>query len=368
MHPVTPYSVAAIAASGAIAILLVGCSAAPAEMASVPPLVETMVISSIADGASVTGTNYTGIVRSRIESDVSFRTDGKIVQRLVDAGQKVRRGQVLMRLDPVDLGLSAEAAAQRQRAAEADVVRTTADKARLDGLVEAGAVSAVAFDAAVSAQRIAAANLAAARAATREAGNRKGYADLVADSDGVVTEVLAQPGQVVSAGMPILRVGRSGAREALVAVPETAVSSLPRQASAQVYGTNVVVPARLREVAGAADPLTRTFAARYVLDGGGASAPLGATVTISVRGAGQGEATIPQGALHETGAGPGVWVVGSGGKVNFRRVRILSLAEEDIRIAPGALRSGERIVVLGAHLLREGDAVRIAAMPASKRA
>ncbi|PZN97624.1 MAG: efflux RND transporter periplasmic adaptor subunit [Alphaproteobacteria bacterium] len=360
--------VAAFATACAIASLLGGCSAVPAAPAGVPPLVETMVmpIANPADGN--TGASYTGVVRSRIETDLSFRADGKIVQRLVDPGQTVSRGQLLMRLDPVDLGLSAEAAAQRRRAAEADAARTAADTARLEGLVEAGAISAAAFDAAVSAQRVAAANLAAARAAAREAGNRQGYGGLAADSDGVVIDVLAQPGQVVAAGTPVLRLARAGAREALIAVPETALADLPRQATARLYGSDTSAPARLREVAGAADPLTRTYAARYVLDGAGATAPLGATVSISVRAAGQGGAVLPQGALHEVGAGPGVWVVGRGGRVTFRRVRILALADETITVAPGSLRPGERIVVLGAQMLREGDVVRIAASAAGKRA
>lgn len=308
------------------------------------------------------GASYTGVVRSRIESDLGFRVDGKITQRLVDAGQKVVRGQALMRLDPADLGLAADAAIDRQRAAEAEAVRTAADVARLDGLVEAGAVSAASRDAALAARQVAAANLAAVRAAARESNNRRAYSTLVADSDGVVTEILAQPGQVVAAGAPVVRLSQAGAREALIAVPETAVSSLPRDATARLYAAGDSLPARLREVAGAADPLTRTYAARYVLRGSSASAaPLGATVTITIGAAGRNSMSIPQGAVHEAGSGPGVWVVERGGRVRFRRVDVLSLGDDAVLIAQGALRAGERIVVLGAQLLHEGDPVRLAA-------
>lgn len=355
---------AALLLIGVGAPALVACGAGAADPGPRPPIVETMLVPRAGQAGGVASARYTGVVQARIASDLGFRVDGKIAQRLVDAGQSVTRGQILMRLDPADLGLAAVAARERQRAAEAEAGRTAADVTRLQGLVEAGAVSAATYDAAVAAQRVAAATFEAARSAAREAGNRQRYAVLVADSDAIVTDVLAQPGQVVSAGTPVIRLGRAGAREAMIAIPETAKAMLPRMATARLYGSSADVPARLREVAGAADPLTRTFAARYVLSGAGAVAPLGSTVTITVPAKARGGSVrpdfLPQGALHEAGAGPGVWVVGRDGRVRLRRVRLAGFADEAVMLAPGALRPGERIVVLGAHLLHEGDAVRVA--------
>ena len=340
------------------ALALAGCGSGRADQPAPPPLVQTITVAS-GGGDSA---RYTGTVRARIEADLGFRVPGKIAERLIDPGARVRRGQVLVRLDPTDLGLAASAAGDRLRAAEAEAARAAADEARLKGLVEAGATAAATYDAAVAAKRSTAANLAAARAQARDAANQRGYAALVADSDGIVTEVLAQPGQVVSAGTPIVRLARGGAREALVAVPEAALPRLPREASAELYASGAKVSARLREVAGTADPLTRTYAARYTLAAAPEAAPLGSTVTLALGLAEAGApVAVPLAALTDRGRGASVWVIGADGRVHRRPVKLLGLSEESARVAPGALRPGERIVALGAQLLRDGQAVRVEA-------
>lgn len=347
-----------VIAAGGVALAVAGCSGGRADPPARPPYVETMLVAAAAGDDA----RYTGTVRARIEADLGFRVPGKIAERLVDPGARVRRGQPLMRLDPTDLGLAARAAADRLRAAEADATRAATDEARLKGLVEAGATAATTYDAALAAKRSTAANLAAARAQATDAANQRGYALLVADSDGVVTDVLAQPGQVVAAGAPVLRLARAGAREALVAVPEAALPRLPRDARADLYASGARVAARLREVAGSADPLTRTYAARYTLATAPDAAPLGSTVTLAL-GLGGGEAPVevPLAALAERGRGASVWVVGADKRVHRRAVRVLGFTAETARLAPGALRSGERVVALGAQLLREGQQVRLEA-------
>lgn len=340
------------------ALLIAGCGGGRQEAPAPAPYVRTVVVAP----AAAHGARYTGTVRARIEADLGFRVPGKIAERLVDPGARVRRGQPLMRLDPTDFGLAAAAAADRLRAAQAEADRAAADEARLKGLVEAGATSAASYDAALAAKRASAANLAAARAQAKDAANQRGYALLLADSDGVVTDVLAQPGQVVSAGAPIVRLARAGAREALVAVPEAALPRLPRDATAELYASGARVSARLREVAGTADPLTRTYAARYTLAAAPEAAPLGSTVTLALGLAeARGPVSVPLGALTERGTGASVWVVGADARVRRRPVRVIALAEESAALAPGALRPGERVVALGAQLLREGQKVRLTA-------
>jgi RND family efflux transporter MFP subunit len=336
-----------------IFLMLAACSSGKADPPQAP-LVRTLVVGQ-ADAAPL---RYTGVVRARIESDLGFRVGGKIVERLVDPGQRVRRGQALMRLDVTDLGLAASAAADRLRAAQAEATRAGAEEARLRRLVEAGAVSRSAYEVALAATQSATANLSAARAGADEAANQRGYATLLADADGVVTDVLAQPGQVVSAGASIVRLARAGDREAAITVPETQVAALPRVGHAVLYGSDRPLTARLREVAGAADPLTRTYDARFAL--AETDLPLGATVTVELPRTGASRLAVPLSALHDGGGGPGVWVVRSG-RVTLRRVQVAALGEEIASIAPGALAPGERIVALGAHLLREGQPVRVAA-------
>jgi RND family efflux transporter MFP subunit len=351
---------------------LSACGARP-EVAAPPPLVRTVAVAPTTD----LGAAYTGVIRARYESDLGFRVPGKISARLVDAGQTVRRGQVLARLDPADLRLGAAAAQAEVAAAErsaaaarAEAVRLQADEARFRALNARGFASGQRYEQARAAAQGATATLAAAeaqvraaRAAAGQAGNQAAYAALVADADGVVMAVLAEPGQVVAAGQPIVRLARGGAREAVIAAPETARSALPRAATASLYGQDGrAIPATLRELSAAADPVTRTFEARYALAVDTAAAPLGATVTVRTPGeAAAGALSVPVSALHDPGSGPGVWVVDPNtSRVAFRKVTVRALGEE-IASLGGGLRPGERVVALGAHLLRPGQSVRTAA-------
>jgi RND family efflux transporter MFP subunit len=338
--------------------LLAGCSLSASDKPS-EPLVATALARGEGEGSG-TGDAYTGAVHARTESTLAFRVPGKIVARLVDAGAHVRSGQPLFRLDARDLSLAASAAGDKVRAAEADAARTAADEARLRPLVATGAISPSAYDGARAARDAAAATLSAARAAAANTANERGYAVLVADADGVVTEVLAEAGQVVAAGTPVLRLARSGAREALVAVPETALAALPKAAQATVYGRSAPISATLREVAGAADPLTRTFAARYVLAGRPEDAPLGATVTVRLPGAASGATSVPLGALVDLGSGQGVWVIQPDRSVRFQRAQPLRLTEEEAFVPAAALPPGTRVVALGGQLLHAGQKVRLA--------
>lgn len=342
---------AAPAVLGALALVACG----PEELAADPrPLVRTALVGA-ADAAPL---RYTGVVRSRTESDLGFRVGGKVVQRLVDPGQRVRRGQVLMRIDVTDLQLEAGASRDQVRSAEARAVQAVAEEARQRRLLEAGAVSRSAHDAALAASESAQAAVAAARASARQASNQVVYGSLLADADGIVTEVLAQPGQVIAPGAVVVRLARSGNREAAIAVPETQLATLPRNGQAYLYGSTTPIPAQLREVAGVADPLTRTFEARFVLSQ--SELPLGSTVTVELPRATSAEVQAPLTALHDPGSGPGVWVV-QDDKVRFRPVRVARLGEETVSIVGGSLLAGDRIVILGANRLREGQAVRLAA-------
>jgi RND family efflux transporter MFP subunit len=342
----------------AAAALLTACSDNPVEQASEQSAPIVRVALAQSDSGPAAGNAYTGTVHARIESSLGFRVGGKIVERLVDNGVRVHAGQALFRIDASDLGLAAAAAAARVRAAEAEAARAAADEARLRGLVSAGAVSASAYDGAKAARDAASANLAAARASAANTANERGYATLFADADGVVTEVLAEPGQVVAAGTPVIRLARAGAREAVIAVPETAVSGLPRSGAAQVYGTGSRLPATLREVSGSADPVTRTFAARYVLAGSADQAPLGATVTLRVLTEAAGAVRVPLGAIVDQGRGPGLWIIGADARVRFRAAKLLRLTEEDAFVPADTLSPGTRIVALGGQLLHANEKVR----------
>jgi RND family efflux transporter MFP subunit len=342
-----------------LALVACGDSSGTDDPRTQPPLVRAATVVSAED----TSRAFTGVVVARTQSDLGFRVQGKILERLVDTGQTVKRGQPLMRLDPVDLRLQALAQQQAVAAARARARQTADDESRFRGLVTAGAVSASAYDQIKAAADTASAELSAAQAQAKVAQNATDYALLLADADGVVMDTLAEPGQVVAAGQPVIRLARAGQREAVVQLPETLRPVVGSEAQASLYGSNEQpVSAKLRLLSDAADPLTRTFEARYVLDGPLSGAPLGSTVTIHIAhsGASQSLLQVPLAAVFDAGKGPGVWdISGKPAKVSWRPVQVIGVSDDVARVT-GSLKSGEQVVALGAHLLRDGEVVRMA--------
>ena len=350
----------------ALPFALVACGGkAPADPRTEAPLVRAAIV----QGAVPATRSFTGVVAARVQSDLGFRVSGKVLQRLVDAGQTVKRGQPLMRIDPVDLKLAAQARQEAVTAARARAKQTADDEARYRDLRGSGAISASAYDQVKAAADSAKAQLSAAEADADVANNASSYAELVADGDGIVMETLAEPGQVVSAGQTVVRLAHAGPREAVVQLPETLRPVIGSTAQAALFGKEgISVLATLRQLSDAADPLTRTFEARYVLDGELAHASLGTTVTIRIptdQAAMQGGLQVPMGSLFDAGKGPGVWVInGEPAKVSWRPVMVQHLGDDSARIA-GQLQQGDRVVALGAHLLREGEPVRVATQVAA---
>ncbi|KQQ73165.1 hemolysin secretion protein D [Xanthomonas sp. Leaf131] len=347
-----------------LALIACGGKAQP-DPRTVAPLVR---VATVGDASSA-ARSFSGTVAARVQSDLGFRVSGKVSERLVDAGQRVKRGQPLLRIDPVDLQLAARAQQDAVAAARARAQQTADDEARYRDLRGTGAISASAYDQIKSAADAAKAQLSAAQAQADVARNANRYSDLLADADGVVMETLVEPGQVVAAGQPVLRLAHAGHREAIVQLPETLRPQVGSVAQATLFGSAAVtVPATLRQLSESADRLTRTFEARYVLDGALADAPLGTTVSIRVPAGAASDVTastqtglqVPLAALFDAGKGPGVWVIaGNPAKVSWRPVTVLGLDDDHANVA-GKLARGERIVALGAHLLRDGEQVRVA--------
>jgi RND family efflux transporter MFP subunit len=353
----------------ALPLALVACGEkAPSDPRTAPLLVRTVAIQEAAAGSR----SFTGVVAARVQSDLGFRVSGKVLERLVETGQTVKRGQVLLRIDPVDLKLSARAQQEAAAAARARARQTADDEARYRDLRGTGAISASAYDQVKAAADTAKAQLSAAEAQADLAGNASRYSELVADADGVVMETLVEPGQVVSAGQVVVRVAHAGRREAVIQLPETLRPAIGSAGRATLFGRqDQAVPVRLRQLSDAADRLTRTFEARYVLDGALSEAPLGATVTVEMpesQAAAQAGWQVPMTALFDAGKGPGVWLVaGQPAKVSWRAVTVQGLGDDGARIA-GQLKQGDRIVALGAHLLHEGETVQVAVQAAGNGA
>ncbi|KQU89061.1 hemolysin secretion protein D [Variovorax sp. Root318D1] len=355
-------SLATFAVICALPFALAACGEkAPADPRTGAPLVRTAIV----QGATPGSRSFTGTVAARVQSDLGFRVSGKVLERLVDGGQTVKRGQPLMRLDPADLKLAAQAQQEAVAAARARAQQTADDEARYRDLRGTGAISASAYDQIKSAADAAKAQLNAAVAQADVALNASRYTQLVADGDGVVMETLAEPGQVVNAGQAVVRLAHAGRREAVIQLPETLRPVVGSTAQATLFGKEGPgVAARLRQLSDAADRLTRTFDARYVLEGELANAPLGTTVSIQIPDGSssmQAGFQVPAGSLFDAGKGSGVWIIdGTPAKVSWRAVQIQQLNDDGARVA-GQIKQGDRIVALGAHLLREGEEVRLAA-------
>jgi len=259
------------------------------------------------------------------------------------------------------LRLATRAQDEAVAAATARARQTAEDASRYRDLVSAGAVSASAYDKIKAAADSARAELKAAQAQADIAHNETGYAVLLADSDGVVVDTLAEPGQVVSAGQVVVRVAHAGRREAVISFPETLLPAIGSAGRASLYGSGLTGAAKLRQLSDAANPQTRTFEARYVLEGRLADTPLGSTVIIEIPNVRSAPTLqVPIGAIFDPGKGPGVWLVeGESPHVTWHAVHVTSLSGESAAIA-GGLAAGDCVVVLGAHLLHEGEQVRLA--------
>lgn len=360
---------AVLASSVLIAgIGLAGCK--PKEAAAADPRTAERLVAITTVTPSVgADAQFTGIVGARVQSDLGFRVPGKIVERLVDAGQSVRKGQALMRMDPTDYTHAMVAQAGSVAAARAKWIQAAADEKRNNGLVETGAISQAAYDQVKAAADSAKALLDAAEAQQSVAKNQEGYSYLVADGDGAIMETLAEPGQVVAAGQVVVRLAHAGPREAIVNLPETVRPALGSTATARLFGDTAQIAARLRQRSETADVRTRTFEARYVLEGAGASAPLGATVTISLkRDAVADRLSVPLGAIDDEGQGPGIWLVDpKSSKVTHRKVQVHVLGGEFVEVSGGDLVAGDTIVAAGGHYLHEGETVRRSTITAAMR-
>jgi len=342
-----------------VPFLLAACNHAASSSAD-PRLQAPLVRIATVEISGQSERSFTGIVAARVQSDLGFRVPGKVLERLVDAGQTVKRGQALMRIDSRDLRLAMRAHDEAVAAAKTRARQAADDEARYRDLVSAKFVSASAYDKVKALAESARAELNAAEAQAGVARNETDYAVLLADADGVVVETLAEPGQVVAAGQVVVRVARAGLREAIIELPETLRPAIGSAGRATLYGSGLTGPARLRQLSDAANRQTRTFEARYVLEGRLADAPLGSTISIQISNGQSAPALqVPIGAIFDPGKGPGVWLVeGETPRVSWRAVQVAGLSGEAASVI-GNLKAGDRVVALGAHLLHEGESVRL---------
>jgi len=340
-------------------VFLQACSKpVPAE----EPVRAVKVITVGAEGIQ-SGLEYAGEVRARTESRLGFRVNGKLLRRQVELGQRVRAGELLAQLDPQDLKLAADGARALLSSAQINRDLAQADYKRYKDLRDQNFISAAELERREAALKAAQAQVDQAQAQLAGQGNQASYTNLLADASGVVTSVDAEPGQVLAAGTPVVRIALDGPRDVVFAVPEDKVGLINVGSAVTVQGwaSDKQASARVREVAASADPVTRTFMVKVGLDGA-APWPLGATVTVSPKAldrSGPAVIKVPTSALQHDGEKAAVWVVdGATMTVRLQTVVIATADGNEVVLAQG-LEPGMRIVSTGVHVLNPGQKVTI---------
>jgi RND family efflux transporter MFP subunit len=339
------------------ALLLAGCEAntTPAAKSERP-----VQIQRVAYESGRTAREFVGVIRARYETDLGFRVAGKITARLVNVGDSVRVGDVVARLDPLDLRLQVESAEAELAAATSNVAQSNADLTRYTTLRERGFASIADFDRKKLTKDEAEGRLERAKRALDLARNQLRYTDLKADADGVITATLAEPGQVVAVGQAVARLAHRGEKEAVVALPETWLGEA-RRATATVRlwsDRDRSLAANLRELSPQADQATRTYAARFTIPDADDTVAFGMTATVTLAHATDTPiARVPLAAILNRGTGPTVYVVDENDALSLRLVNVASFTEQAALVTSG-LKEGDKVVTLGVQKLEAGLKVR----------
>ena len=331
------------------------------------PIVRTYTVGQAADAAA-TAKFYPGEVRGRYESQLAFQVAGKIAARYVNVGDTVRAGQVLLALDPKDVAQSVEATTAQLASARASYKLAADNAARYSSLYAQGAVSEAVRDNYATQLEAASAALRQAQAQANVSSNQLGYTQLVSDTDGVVTALSGEVGQVVGAGTPIATVVRSGAREVQISVPEGAALRVGQKASISFWALpGVNATGYVREIASMADPVTRTYKVCVAVPDLPAAAKLGMTAKVELATNVDSPATvasdanatfpIPAQALYQVNNKTQVWVVRDN-KAQLAEVKVNGYSGNAVLIEQGLSR-GDKIITAGLAKLTPNQEVRL---------
>jgi membrane fusion protein, multidrug efflux system len=343
-----------------LASLFAGCSPPPPTPEAVRA-VRTMTVG--ADSAGGT-TEYAAEVRARTEVRLGFRVPGKMLARPAEVGQRVRAGQVLAQLDATDLRLGQDTAAAATRSAQANFDVVAAEFKRYRELRDQGFISALELERRSSALQAAQSQLEQARAQAAVQGNQAGYAALTAPGPGVVIGVDAEPGAVLAIGASVVRVALDGPRDAVFTVPEDSLTAMrglqgqPGALKVRAWGQQALLPATVREVAAAADPVTRTFLVKADL--GATALQIGQTLTVVIDLPRQtGVTRLPLSAVMQQQGQSAVWLLDRASMTVKAQPIQVAGADGNSLVVSSGLSAGQTVVTAGVHVLTTGQKVKL---------
>jgi RND family efflux transporter MFP subunit len=341
-----------------VAVALAGCDGAASQRESEGRVLPVRVAEVHLESAAET-VRYAAVIRPRIEADLGFRVGGKIVARLVDVGSRVESGAPLARLDPADLDLQLRAVDAQLVSARADATNAKNDFARYAQLRRGEWATQQEYDRRKAEMERTAAKVRELEAQLDVSRNNREYTTLLADAPGIVTAILAEPGQVVAQGQPVLRVARLGALEAVASIPESGLGAFQSaEMSVALWAMpDITIGGRLRELAPMADAATRTYEARVTLLDPPRGVQLGMTATLTAVRPREGRiARLPLAALTKEGTRPAVWIL-KGDALELRPVELGSYEKDRVVVLAG-LADGEQVVSAGVHKLDPAMKVR----------
>lgn len=333
------------------------------KVATAEPVVRPARVAEIAYRRQAQTLTLAGTVVPRIESTLGFRVAGKITRRAIDVGAAVKPGDVIAELDPTDYRLAVDNARAALVSAEADYTRAKADHERYLKLKGSTAFVPQTLDQRQSLASTALARVDQARSQLATAENNLDYTVLRADAAGVVTAVQAEVGQVMAQGQGVVRVARLDELEILVGVPEHRLKTVREAniASFELWSDpGRRHSARLRELSPSADPVTRTYPARFSVLQPPEFIGLGMTATLVFEKRDAAPvAEVPLSAIFQRGTQPAVWVVDrTTGLIDLRPVTIARWKDDTAAIASG-VKDGELVATAGVHKLEHGQKVRL---------
>jgi RND family efflux transporter MFP subunit len=351
--------VAPLAMAAGVALSLSGCNAASGA-SDQSDAVPRVLVEKIHYAPERDARSFVASIRSRTETDQAFRVGGKVTVRLVEIGQRVKAGEALGKLDDIDLRLQKQQADAELAASKTALEQAVADERRGADLLAKGWSPQATFDRLRAAADEARGRNLRAQRALELAANSLDYATLRADSDGVVTATFIEPGQVVAAGQQAIRLARLSEKEAVVALPENFVGRVKNGEARLSLWSAPEKPylAVLRELSPLADPVTRTFTARFSLPGADDRIELGMSGTLTIIPRQQDRvARVPLSAVFDQGQGSALWTVESNGTLALKPVAVRRYGEREAEVT-GGVEEGDDVVILGVQKLQAGERVR----------